>query len=647
MRTVHLALVLSLLAGGPALAATTLRIMPPDGGVIAAGQRLDLRIEATRDDGADGSRPADLRVWVNGRDVTAMNAADADAGAPARSANFVWRGFSQAEAGPLVIRAEADGTTAEATLRVDAWQGGRQRDVPRARNVILLLGDGMGAAHRTAARIVSRGVHNGKAAGRLAMDTLPVTGMVMTGALNAVITDSSPGMSSYVTGQKHNNNQEGVFPDNTADAFDNPRIEYLGELLRRTRGPGFHVGIVTTADVTDSTPAANAVHTSNRFAGPGIAARFFDERATNAVSVLMGGGANHFLPKGQGGTRPDDRNLVDAYTAAGYQLVRSGADVQRALAVPTPPRALLGLFHPSHLPVAFDKVGAGRYSTELALEKNTAYRDTPMLEDLTRLALASLDAHAPDGFYLMVEGASVDKRAHAADAERTIWDTIEFDRAVAVALAFAARTNGDADPDNDTLVIVTADHECGGMAIVGVGNERYAPQTLGQAVRDYAAVFRFTADQTLAFTPNYEVDARGFPVDPDPSRKLLLGWAAAPDHYEDWLAEPTQSEAAEFTRRADGTGAIAVANPVRNQPGTVVGFLVPGVIENGATPCPSDGGCPADTASAGHTFAGHTATDVPLSATGPGAWQFTGVYENTDVLLKVLRAAAGTYGGRE
>ncbi len=618
--------------------------MPPDGAVLAAGQRLDIRVEATAEPGA--GRPS-LHVWVNGRDVTSMNAPDADTGAPPESANFLWRGFTQEEAGPLVIRAEADGASAESHLRVEAWTGTRAAGTPRARNVILFLGDGMGAAHRTAARLISRGLHNGKAAGRLAMDTLPVTGMVMTSALNSVITDSSPGMSSYVTGQKHNNNQEGVFPDNTADAFDNPRIEYFGEILRRTRGSGFNVGIVTTADVTDSTPAANAVHTSSRSAGAGIAAQFFDERDTNAVTVLMGGGANHFLPLGQGGTRADGRNLVEAYGAAGYDVIRTGTDVRERLARDVPPRALLGLFHASHLPVSFDKVGAGRYSQELALEKNAPYRDVPMLEDLTRLALASLSAHSPDGFYLMVEGASVDKRAHAADAERMVWDTIELDRAVAVALEFAARTNGDDDPDNDTLVIVTADHETGGLGIVGVGNERYAPRTIGRAVRDYAAVFRFGAEQALDLTLNYEVDERGFPVDPDPSRKLLFGFAAAPDYYEDWLSEPTQSEAAVLTTRALGGQPIAVANPARNEPGSVDGFVVAGVIENGATPCPAQDGCPADTASAGHTFAGHTASDVPLSALGPGAWQFTGVYENTDVLLKLLRATAGTYGGKD
>lgn len=639
MRTALLALGALLLGAGPLAAATTIRIMPPDGGVLAAGQHVDIRVEATGDGGV---APAGLRVWVDGREWTTRNDPRAQAGAAAGTTNFLARGFSADTAGDLVIRATtADGASAQSHLRVESWAGpARHR---RARNVILFLGDGMGAAHRTAARIVSRGVHNGKAAGRLAMDTLDVTGQVMTGSLNAVITDSSPGMAAYVTGQKNANNQEGVFPDNTPDFFDNPRIEYLGEILRRTRGAGFNVGIVTTADLTDSTPAANAAHTSSRFAGPGIAAQFFDERATNGVSVLMGGGANHFAPKGAGGTRPDGRDLVSEFTAAGFETIRTGAEV-RARLDPSreAPRSLLGLFHASHMVVAFDKVGAGRYSQELALDKNAAYRDTPMLEDMTRLAIRSLSTHSPAGFYLMVEGASIDKRAHAADQERTIWDTIEFDRAVAAALEFARATNGDNDPDNDTLVIVTADHECGGMSIIGIGNERYAPAAVGRAVRDYVGVFRFLPEQVLSFTPNYVVDDRGFPVDPNPSRKLLLGWAAAPDRIENWTADRVQTEAAVLEKKDDGR-LVAVANPARATPGDIPGFLVSGTIENGETACPDAAGCPADTASNGHTFAGHTATDVPLSATGPGAWQFTGVYENSDVLLKILRASAGTY----
>jgi alkaline phosphatase len=651
-RILTLSLAALLAAVHHAGAATTIRIMPPDGAILAAGQRFDIRVEAT----ADGAEPPrGLTVTVNGRDVTSRNVLDAGPGgergaggtgaampagagtAPKNSSNYLLRGFAVERAGPLVIEAAAaDGAKATARLTVEGWTA--SRTAARARNIILLLGDGMGAAHRTAARIVSRGVRNGRAAGRLAMDTLDVTGLVMTPSLNSVITDSSPGMAAYATGQKNNNNQSGVFPDNTADPFDNPRIEYIGELLRRTRGRGFNVGIVTTADVTDSTPAANAAHTADRYAGAGIAAQIFDERDANGVSVLLGGGARHFMPKGAGGGRPDDRRLAQEFEQAGYARLSTGRDVRALLSQPTPPKRILGLFHDSHMPVAFDKVGAGRYSDELARPENARYRDTPMLEDLTRAAIASLSAHSPAGFYLMVEGASIDKRAHAVDAERTIWDVIELDRAVEVALAFARRTNSDADPSNDTLVIVTADHECGGLGIIGVGNERYAPARLGKSVRDYAAVFRFAPDQQLNFFPNYVVDERGYPVDPDPSRKLLLGWAAEPDHYENWLANRVQLEAAVVT------GGVSVANPARDGAGEPIpGFLVPGTIENGATGCPVPEGCPGDTAAMAQSISGHTASDVPLSATGPGAWQFTGVYENADAFLKMLRSAAGSY----
>ena len=83
---------------------------------------------------------------------------------------------------------------------------------------------------------------------------------------------------------------------------------------------------------------------------------------------------------------------------------------------------------------------------------------------------------------------------------------------------------------------MTADHESGGLGIIGVGNERYAPSVIGRSVRDYAATFRFHPAQTLNFFTNYTVDAQGFPTDPDPTRKLLLGFAAGPDRYENWLS---------------------------------------------------------------------------------------------------------------
>ncbi len=215
-----------------------------------------------------------------------------------------------------------------------AWQQ-PTATTPPVKNVILLLGDGMGIAVRTAARVLSRGYRDGKADGRLAMDTMEATGLVMTSALNALITDSAPGMSSYVTGHKAANNMAGVYPDNTWPArargdqetprdglglFDNPRTEYLGALLRRTRGPGFNVGLVTTADLTDATPAANAIHSSNRLASEGIASRFLDERGLNGVSVLMGGGLCQFV------ARPEPRRPVRAQRRA---RARGGLSARR------------------------------------------------------------------------------------------------------------------------------------------------------------------------------------------------------------------------------------------------------------------------------------------------------------------------------
>lgn len=355
---------------GHALAETRLRIMPPSGATFAVGQRFDLRVEATGDDAA----PRGLSVTLDGRDITTRNAlapgANGDLGgggtgtapdasvrpaapAGATSSNFLVRDQSFATAGrhELVVRT-ADGATMTAVYDAAPWQAARAGSRP-ARNIVMLVGDGMGIQHRTAARIVSRGQTFGKTNGPLAMDTLGVTGLVMTSSLNAAVTDSAPGMSSYATGHKANNNHVGVYPDNTPDHFDNPRVEYVGEMLRRTRGRGFNVGLVTTAAVIDATPAGNAVHTSFRDAYYDIAARMYDERAVNGVSVLMGGGATYFSPASQGGTRKDNRDLVAAYGAEGYALVKTRTEVAAALAG-APPKALLGLFTPRHMSVAFE-----------------------------------------------------------------------------------------------------------------------------------------------------------------------------------------------------------------------------------------------------------------------------------------------------
>ena len=111
----------------------------------------------------------------------------------------------------------------------DAYRASTQH---KAKNVILLIGDGMGAAHRTAARVLSKGYTQGKANAPMAMDKLPFNGLLMTSSLNSLITDSAPGAHNYSTGNKTNNGMEGVFPDNTAAEDDNPRLEHLSMFVR-------------------------------------------------------------------------------------------------------------------------------------------------------------------------------------------------------------------------------------------------------------------------------------------------------------------------------------------------------------------------------------------------------------------------------
>ena len=232
--------------------------------------------------------------------------------------------------------------------------------------------------------------------------------------------------------------------------------------------------------------------------------------------------------------------------------------------------------------------------------------------------------------------------------------------AVRVALDFAQGTNSDGVAGNDTLVIVTADHETGGLGLIGVGNERYAPRKMGRAVRDYAAVFRFDNEQTLNLVTNYQADAQGYPVDPDPSRKLLLAWAAAPDRYENWVSNRRADKVANGSlfvpKPATTAYPPATANPKRDsaengadnqtvEGASIPGFKVEGIIENGQLACQL-ADCPGDTSSIALDIAGHTASDVVLSAAGAGAAQFTGTFDNTAVFVKMLRATTGAYRNR-
>ncbi len=560
--------------------------------------------------------------------------------------------------------------TAQGQFEVVAWQavepgksGQSESAKAKVKNVIILLGDGMGAAHRTAARIVSGAYAQGKANQPLEMDLLPITGMVKTSSLNALVTDSSPGMSSYVTGNKHNNNEEGVFPDDTIDPFDNPRMEYLSEYLHRTQGKS--LGLVTTADVFDATPAANAVHTSNRGAGTGIVDQYLDDRGLTGLSVLMGGGRKWFLPasvpgsaravsndyafatdanpalahtahlvKAWGiapGQRDPERDLIADFERAGFAYAPDKTTLD-AVSVDKTDR-LLGLFSYSNMNVALDKINGRRAKTTgssgtsgAASTASTAagggqsgasiveafgFPDQPMLDEMTTKALAVLEKNKK-GFVLMVEGASIDKQAHNMDTERWILETLEFDKAVGVARAYALK-------HPDTLVIVTADHETAGASLIGAS--KVTDQKLQELIQ--AGGTENVRDKVVgvyeqAKFPRYSFSADGYPQTEDTDFRLLVGYGANADRYEDWRTNPQPITDPQQPFANQAPQSTYPSNPLKRD---VAGrYLVTGQVPGNS--------------------AVHTATDVPLSAMGRGAWAFTGVMDNTDVFFKIGQAVS-------
>ena len=595
------------------------------------GQRFDLQATVQPDAGFAITN-AEFRVDGILVPLPVNSTAATVAGLPINTTLWTSRAYSNLTPGVHTLSVTAyqdDGSIVSTNGNfevVQILQKGR-----RAKNVIYLIGDGMGIAHRTAARIMAQGAAMGKANGKLAMDQMPHTGILMTHSLNSIVTDSSPGAACYASGNKANNNQQNVFPDDTTVAFDNPRVEYMGEYLYRTQGKT--LGIVTTSDVFDATPGAFGTHTANRGAGTGICDQYLDEAMTKGgLRVLLGGGRKWFLPTGTPGSQRANANdyVLPAELATGWGVPAGVLDPARDLiadfvsagfyyaadktaldATPANEDALLGLFSFSNMNVAKDKIDKRRGASTVV--DDYGFPDQPMLDEMTAKALEVLSKNN-NGFTLMVEAASIDKQAHNMDTERWILDTIEFDRAVAVARQFAS-TNV------DTLIVVTADHECAGINIIGASIVSNASLQARAISGGGAAQLRSGVVGTYesAGFPSYTIALDGYPVTTDVDRKMLIGYAANADRYEDWLTNPLPLRDSQ-----QPFNGVAPLNTYPSGPlaRDVAGnFLVTGQIND--------------------PVAAHTASDIPVYADGRGANLFRGTMDNTDVFFKVMQATLG------
>ncbi|MCI0538072.1 MAG: alkaline phosphatase [Verrucomicrobiales bacterium] len=611
---------------------------PPYISRFLPGQRFDLQATVQPDAGQTITEAA---FYVNGSQVPGpvANYAATAAGLPANTAIFTLRAYANSQPGVYalkIVAQQSDGQSVEAqgNFQIVALENvNRNRGGRRAKNIIFMIGDGLGIAHRTAARLMLHGAQLGKANAPLAMDTFPYTGLVMVHSLNSIVTDSAPGASCYSSGNKGNNNQEGVFPDDTLNKFDNPRVELIGEYFYRTQDKS--LGIVTTSDVFDATPAAFGIHTQDRGAGTGICDQYLDEAvATGGLRVLMGGGRKWFLPQGTPGSQRNDANdyVLPADLAASWGVAAGALDPQRDLindfssagfdyvpdatslnAISSFTDRLLGLFSFSNMNVAKDKTDKRRNPGSSGVVDDYGFPDQPMLDEMTAKALQILNKNNK-GFVLMVEAAFIDKQAHNMDTERWILDTIEFDRACAVAKQFAQE-------NPDTLVIITADHECAGINIIG--GSRVSNADLQTRAASGVGVVGLR-DQVVgiyegAGFPVYQIADDGYPISTDPDYKMIIGYAGNADRYEDWLTNPQPLRDSQQPFNGVPPLSTYPTGPLNRD---VAGnYLVTGQV-------------PGNTAV-------HTASDIPLSAFGAAASQFTGVMDNTDVFFKAIQAALG------
>jgi alkaline phosphatase len=345
--------------------------------------------------------------------------------------------------------------------RIDGDQSAAVRDAVNAsgaKNVILLIGDGMGDSEITAARNYAEG-----AAGSFpGLDALPITGQYTHYALTKdgkpdYVTDSAASGSAWSTGTKTYNGAISVDIKGQAQST----------VLEIAKANGKATGNVSTAEVQDATPAVQVAHVSGRKCyGPEATSKSCPENAIEnggkgsiseqlldaRADVTFAGGAKSFAETAKAGDW-QGKTLNEQAAARGYQLVKNAAEMNE-VGKADQDAPVLGLFADGNMPVRWEGSVATRdgylQPAETCVDNPKRTSDVPKLADMTQKAIDLLKVN-DNGFFLQVEGASIDKQDHAANACGQIGETVDLDEAVQKALEFAKT-------DGETLVIVTADH---------------------------------------------------------------------------------------------------------------------------------------------------------------------------------------------
>ena len=479
----------------------------------------------------------------------------------------------------------------------------------RAKNVILFVGDGMGLATVTAARILDgqRRGHSGEEH-ILSFERLPYVALSKTYNTNQQTPDSAGTMTAMMTGVKTRAGVIGVDGDLARGDYASAEAHTVATLLELCETRKMATGIVTTTSVTHATPAACYAHSPERnwqddsllspearaANFPDIARQLIEFPYGDGVDVVLGGGRWHFLPAPTDGdpaarTDGDRATQTHGMRTDGRDLTREWSDASNTLYVAnraglaaidvTKGARVLGLFAPSHMAYEFDRA-----------------RDTPHQPSLSQMTGKAIDILATmgrkAGFFLMVEGGRIDHAHHEGNAHRALLDTIEFANAVEVAM-------GKTDP-SETLIIVTADHS---HVFTMAGYPTRGNPILGKVIGN---------DMTGKSTGQYSLDALGLPY-------TTLGYANGPGYTG---ASSDQPEGAKRRpHSAKGYRPIVVGRPNLSERNTAD----PCYLQEATVPMGAET---------------HGGEDVPVYAGGPSAHLIHGVMEQ-NVIFHVMAEALG------
>ncbi|MFU8802589.1 MAG: alkaline phosphatase [Bradymonadaceae bacterium] len=313
----------------------------------------------------------------------------------------------------------ADVETTREAPRIQPEIAEQERHLTAPRRIILFIGDGMGVSAVTAATY-AKGMP-------LHMLTMPEVGFNTTHEYEFLTTDSAASATALATGFKTHFEGVSVKPGTTeADEEDSER--HLTTIVEEARKRGWRTGLVATSRINHATPAAFAAHRAKRKSYEAIAL----DMSGYGVDVMMGGGSEFFE------SRTDGRDLFEEMKEEGYEIGRTAEEVR---AQATSATKLLGLMHERDMPSA--------QSGERAMT----------LSEMVEHTLAVLDRDNDEGFVLMVEGSQIDWYGHELDGVGVVAETLDMDDAVGRALSYARQRQ-------DTLVVVTADHETGGLDVL-------------------------------------------------------------------------------------------------------------------------------------------------------------------------------------